>query len=36
MARLQGRIQDFKLGGVGALKKIAPSEFFWGNKKYDI
>ena len=31
----QGRIQDFKLGGVGgALKKIAPSggrrENFWG------
>jgi hypothetical protein len=30
---LQGRIQDFKLGG-GALKKIAPSggrgEIFWG------
>jgi hypothetical protein len=31
---LQGRIQDFKLGGGGALKKIAPSEGmhenFWG------
>jgi hypothetical protein len=31
---LQGRIQDFKLGGGGALKKIAPSggrcEKFWG------
>jgi hypothetical protein len=30
----QGRIQDFKLGGGGALKKIAPSggrrEHFWG------
>jgi hypothetical protein len=30
----QGRIQDFKLGGGGALKKIAPSrgrrENFWG------
>ena len=30
----QGRIQDFKLGGGGALKKIAPSggrrEKFWG------
>ena len=30
---IQGRIQDFKLGG-GALKKIAPSrgrrEHFWG------
>jgi hypothetical protein len=23
---LQGRMQDFKLGGGGALKKIAPSE----------
>ena len=22
---IQGRIQDFKLGGAGALKKIAPS-----------
>jgi hypothetical protein len=32
--QLQGRIQDFKLGGGGALKKIAPSggrrEKFWG------
>ena len=31
---IQGRIQDFKLGGGGALKKIAPSggrrENFWG------
>jgi hypothetical protein len=31
---IQGRIQDFKLGGGGALKKIAPSggrrEQFWG------
>jgi hypothetical protein len=31
---MQGRIQDFKLGGGGALKKIAPSggrrEKFWG------
>ena len=31
---LQGRIQDFKLGGGGALKKIAPSggrrEHIWG------
>jgi hypothetical protein len=31
---LQGRIQDFKLGGWGALKKIGPSggrrEHFWG------
>ena len=31
---LQGRIQDFKLGGGGTLKKIAPSrgrrEHFWG------
>ena len=31
---VQGRIQDFKLGGGGALKKIAPSggrrENFWG------
>jgi hypothetical protein len=31
---LQGKIQDFKLGGGGALKKIAPSggrlENFWG------
>ena len=31
---MQGRIQDFKLGGGGALKKIAPSggrhEHFWG------
>ena len=33
IVRIQGRIQDFKLGG-GALKKIAPSggrrEIFWG------
>ena len=32
--RYQGRIQDFKLGGGGAVKKIAPSggrhENFWG------
>jgi hypothetical protein len=32
--RYQGRIQDFKLGGGGALKKIAPSggrhENIWG------
>ena len=31
---MQGQIQDFKLGGGGALKKIAPSEGrrenFWG------
>ena len=31
---LQGRIQDFKLGGRGALNKIAPSggrrEYCWG------
>ena len=26
----QGRIQDFKLGGGGALKIIAPSGKFWG------
>ena len=30
----QGQIQDFKLGGAGALKKFAPSrgrhEHFWG------
>jgi hypothetical protein len=29
--QLQGRVQDFKLGGGGAIKKIAPS---WGRREH--